>query len=389
MMKLYVAGGCSEHGRNSFLVSGEHTTVLVDAGKMKEKPDKPFPELSEEVVRKIDYLFLTHSHTDHTGAIGFLKKLGFRGKIVASSATLNLIPELKGYETIALKDRAVPGEEFFLEEDLAVTWGRAGHCVGSVWYSIRAEGRTVLFTGDYEEHSLAYDCDAIRGRRADLAVVDCAYGYEKEDAAEHWEALGAALDNLVHTDRPLLFPVPSHGRGFDVIRLLAERGVETVLTESLIREYQDSTNREFWLKESFTDAVKKLKKRDIQDFRREFEAAIAEGKPFPESCRDTAILVRDSQLVKEANRHIAVGVEAMGGRTILTGKQDPASFARKLFNDGAADFFRISVHQNIEEMRRLAGRNHFKKIVPYHCREQLTFPEKEIMVLEPGDSVEI
>ena len=119
MMKLYVAGGCSEHGRNSFLVSGEHTTVLVDAGKMKEKPDKPFPELSEEVVRKVDYLFLTHSHTDHTGAIGFLKKLGFRGKIVASSATLNLIPELKGYETIALKDRAVPGEEFFLEEDLA------------------------------------------------------------------------------------------------------------------------------------------------------------------------------------------------------------------------------------------------------------------------------
>ena len=389
MVRLYVAGGCSEHGRNSFLLEGSRLSVLVDAGKMKEKPDKPFPELTPEMVQKIDYVLLTHCHTDHTGALGFLKERGFRGVLVASAATLKFLSEPYEGETIALKDISKPYKEVSLCDGLKLTFGRAGHCVGSVWYSLEMEGKTVLFTGDYEEKSCAYDCDEIKGRYADLAVVDCAYGTEAEDADAHWEALEGALDRLSPLKKPLLFPVPSHGRGFDIVKLLAERGKTTVLTESLIREYQDSDNREFWLKPSFVEAVNMLKKRDIRDLRSDFVKEFARGGLFPEDYLDTAILVRDSQLVKDVNQHIAAGVAAVGGRTILTGKQDPASFARKLLNEGKADFYRISVHQNIDEMRRLMAKNSFKKVVPYHCREQLTFSEEEILVLKPGDSVEI
>ena len=389
MVKLFVAGGCSEHGRNSFLVSGDKITVLVDAGRMKEKPDKPFPEISPEMAKKIDYLFLTHSHTDHTGALKHLQELGFCGTLVASAATLKFLPEKYEGRTIALKDISSPYKEVSICDGLKLTFGRAGHCVGSVWYSLELEGKTILFTGDYEERSYAYDCDEIRGRYADLAVVDCAYGTAAEDAEAHWEALESALDAIVPLQKPLLFPVPSHGRGFDVMRLLAQRNVTTVLAQSLIREYQDSDNREFWLKPSFVEAMRSLKKKQIGDFRSDFERVLQEGAMFPREHLDAAILVRDSQLVKEENRHIAVGVAAMGGRTILTGKQDPASFARQLLNEGKADFYRISVHQNIDEMKRLMAKNHFKKVVPYHCREQLSFPEEEILVLQTGDTAEV
>ena len=89
------------------------------------------------------------------------------------------------------------------------------------------------------------------------------------------------------------------------------------------------------------------------------------------------------------NREIARGVSQKGGRTILTGKQDPASFARELLNRHEADFCRISVHQNVDEMMRLRNNNHFRVVVPYHCREKLVFEEPDIAVLEPGDSIEI
>lgn len=389
MMKLYVAGGCSEHGRNSFLLTAEGLALLVDAGRMKEKPDKPFPEIGAEEARRIRYLFLTHSHTDHTGAIGFLKKLGFHGTIVASLATLNILPSAGEFDRIAINEHSAPGEVFELTDRIRVTWGRAGHCIGSVWYSIEVDGRTVLFTGDYEENSLAYTCDFIRDLKADLAVVDCAYGTEKEDSADHWKLLTDTLDGLIHRGKPLLFPVPSHGRGFDVTRLLAERGVTVVLADSLIQEYTDSVNRGFWLKKDFTDALKKLRKRSVQGFREDFKRAIAAGEMFPGEYMDTAILVRDSQLVKEDNRRIAEGVYATGGLTILTGKQDPSSYARKLLDEGKAAFCRISVHQNISEMRSLLQKNHFHKVVPYHCREQLHFDEPGILVMQPGESVGI
>ena len=82
---------------------------------------------------------------------------------------------------------------------------------------------------------------------------------------------------------------------------------------------------------------------------------------------------------------MAKGVAAKGGRTVLTGKQDPASFARKLLNEGQADFRRISVHQNISEMQKLIRKNDFGLVVPYHCREQLTFSDQKIRVLSAKD----
>lgn len=385
-MELYIAGGCSEHGRNSFLVTGKGLHILVDAGKMKEKPDKPYPELTQEMIRKIDYLFLTHSHTDHTGALLWLYERGFRGKVAASRTTLRDIPgEIEG--AIALEDISTSGTEFEMAKNLRVMWGRTGHCMGSVWYRFRIGKKTILFTGDYEERSYAYRCDKIRGMKADLAVVDCAYGTEEEDAEDHRRALEAALDGLVQKGKPMLFPVPSHGRGFDIVKLLSDRDVTVVLADSLSREYNDSDNREFWLKKSFIESAAVLKKESIGEFEEALQKSTDRGSLFPQKYTKCGILVRDSQLAKEVNRRTADAVAAKGGRIVLTGKQDPKSYARKLLDEGKADFYRISVHQNIREMKRLMKKNEFRVVVPYHCREALTFDEKNICVLSPGDTV--
>ena len=38
-MKLYIAGGCGEHGRNCFHVTGESIDFLVDCGLMAAEND--------------------------------------------------------------------------------------------------------------------------------------------------------------------------------------------------------------------------------------------------------------------------------------------------------------------------------------------------------------
>lgn len=381
-MELYIAGGCSEHGRNSFLVSSKKCCFLVDAGLMKEKPDEPFPILSDEQIKSIDYLFLTHCHADHAGAIPWLYDKGFRGKIVASRETFNYLP-CSVKETVVLEECGKPLREFRLGDDLWVQWGRSGHCIGSVWYLFRIKDRRILFTGDYEERSYAYKCDKIRNVYADLAVIDCAYGYEKDGADAHRKDIERAVDRVKSEKIPSIFPVPAHGRGFDVLRLLAERGIPVVLSKIQVQEYRMLDDRRLWLKRGFLDAVKDLISYDIDDFEKTSDVSDVINEPY----QNAGILVRDSQLAKQVNRDSAERVLRSGGCVILTGKQDPSGFARKFLNEERAEFYRISVHQNVDEMLRLARRNSFRTVIPFHCREKLTFRKTTIKVLRPGDRI--
>ena len=74
-MRVTFAGGVGEHGRNCFLVEGETLSFLVDCGRMAGAQD-PYPALTAAQARGLDFVFLTHSHADHTGAFAWLAGLG-------------------------------------------------------------------------------------------------------------------------------------------------------------------------------------------------------------------------------------------------------------------------------------------------------------------------
>lgn len=115
-MKLLIAGGVGEHGRSCFLVQGDAVCFLVDCGRLAGST-QPYPNLSAEQIRSLQYVFLTHSHADHTGALPWLLEKGFTGQVVASTETLAQLPFGLPH-TLTLRDFRPP-------DGLALRWGAA------------------------------------------------------------------------------------------------------------------------------------------------------------------------------------------------------------------------------------------------------------------------
>lgn len=379
-MKLYIAGGCSEHGRNCFLVKSKYVRFLVDCGRMKEKPQTPCPELTAKQIEKAEYLFLTHCHTDHAGALLWLYERGFRGRVCASAETFLRIPgQIRN--ALVLEELGGAGEEIPLSDRFSLVWGRSGHCIGSVWLHFRINKKKILFSGDYSEHSHVYRCDPIRDREADVAVLDAAYGTDPEDAEFHRKRLIACMDRLEKEKAAMLFPIPMDGRGNDLMQILSERGIPVYAQEPVRKAVGRFPEERFWLQDALTEQMNVRMLGSTEDLM----AAVIRGEPLPEG--PFGVLLVDSQLWDKTNCEFAERFHELGGKIVLTGKQDPSSFARRLRDEGRAEAQRITAHQTEAEMLALKERNRFRVTVPYHSRQELSGDDPSVRILKVKDTL--
>ena len=51
-MRIKIAGGCGEHGRNCFYIEGVSCTFLVDCGLMAGEEEGGYPNLTEKEIQK-------------------------------------------------------------------------------------------------------------------------------------------------------------------------------------------------------------------------------------------------------------------------------------------------------------------------------------------------
>lgn len=195
------------------IIEGEQVacTIMVDHG-MFQGPDVEERNHFQYDFdpSEIDYLFLTHAHVDHCGLIPKLVKYGFRGQIITTRVTAEILQlilldsakiqlrnsqedssqiiysEEDVWQTMDQVSDIVFGEQYEIElsEGRSVKFQayRAGHVIGAASFYFEYNGKSIVFSGDIGRHTqeLIYNFDPIV-RPADYVVMESLYGGKYHD----------------------------------------------------------------------------------------------------------------------------------------------------------------------------------------------------------------
>lgn len=225
-MKVRFLGAASQVTGSCFLLSANGLNFLVDCGLYQERDFQarnwepfPFPP------QKLDYILLTHAHLDHCGLIPKVVREGFRGRILCTPPSAEILPivlfdtaklqeedaqiKKKRHEkegrrgpypeiplyTTADVERALPlveAVDYHLKINLGsgirATFREAGHILGSAIIELTVEGgqgaRSILFSGDLGQWNKPLVRDPEAFQQADYIFLESTYGDREHDHPE-------------------------------------------------------------------------------------------------------------------------------------------------------------------------------------------------------------
>jgi metallo-beta-lactamase family protein len=219
-----------------YLIETNDTTVLVDCGLYQERK---FLHRNWEPFRcspkKLEAVFLTHAHLDHSGLLPKLVKEGFQGRVYCTPATADItkiilldsahlqeedaaykkkrhiregrkgsLPEIPLY-TVADAEATFPlfspveyNQTIDISHGIEATFFDAGHVLGSAMIKLRisqgGEKRSIVFSGDIGRWNRPILEDPSTFRFTDYIVMESTYGDRKHEGTE---VIGEELTEIV------------------------------------------------------------------------------------------------------------------------------------------------------------------------------------------------
>lgn len=216
------------------LIEFKDKKILLDCGQFQGRDEDLNIEEFDFNPGEIDYLFLSHSHIDHSGRIPLLVKKGFKGTIYSSKPTYDLcqimlidsahIHEMETewknrkaqrsglplVEPLYTQDDAMASLKYFrtalyeqlidVDESIVIRFNDAGHILGSsiieMWFKDEGDTTKLVFSGDIgmKEKPLLNDPEIIE--KADYLIIESTYGNRLHEKVEQRieELIGIILD---------------------------------------------------------------------------------------------------------------------------------------------------------------------------------------------------
>lgn len=264
-MRLTFIGAAQEVTGSCFLVETDDVRFLVDCGmfqggrEARERNLKAWPFDP----RQIDFVLLTHAHIDHSGLLPRLCALGFRGPIVTTRATVDLLSVMlldsafiqEGEWARAQRKRSrqsradapallytVAQAEACLEQlqgtpydedvqphaSVRCRFRDAGHILGSaiveVWVTARGHTRKLVFSGDLGQPGRPIVRDPTPIDSADVLVVESTYGNRLHRPLNETidELVFVIEDTLRRRQGNIIIPAFALGRTQELLHLLLD-----------------------------------------------------------------------------------------------------------------------------------------------------------------------
>lgn len=263
-IQLRFLGAAQTVTGSKYLITCNDRNILIDCGLfqgLKELRLKNWDRFPIDP-KSIDAIILTHAHIDHSGYIPRLIKEGFKGKVYCTPATKALCQILlpdTGYiqeeeaewlnqkhlskhapalplftkddakESIRYFQTRQFDEEFQVFDDLTVTFRYAGHILGASSAIVRANGKTIAFSGDIGrlEDPVLYSPAHLPN--VDYLITESTYGNRIHPKANIKEVLKKIILKAYERKGVILIPAFTVGRAQTLMLYLSQLQKEKLI----------------------------------------------------------------------------------------------------------------------------------------------------------------
>ena len=259
-MKLMFLGADHEVTGSCHYVEAGSTKFLVDCG-MEQGRDTYENQEIPVAAGRIDYVFLSHAHIDHSGLLPLLHKNGFQGQIYATEATTDLcrimlldsahIQEFEAQwrnrknkragkapfeplytteDAMAVMEHFVPCDymkEIEVCEGVKIRFTDVGHLLGSssieIWLTENGVSKKIVFSGDIGNINQPIIHDPRYTTEADFVIMESTYGDRYHTAPPDYVAeLAGQIQQTFDRGGNLVIPSFAVGRTQEMLYFIRE-----------------------------------------------------------------------------------------------------------------------------------------------------------------------
>jgi metallo-beta-lactamase family protein len=259
-MKLTFIGADHQVTGSCHFLQACGKNILIDCGM--QQGINPY-ECSELPVAEslIDYVFLTHAHVDHSGNLPLIYAKGFRGRVFATSASVDLcsimlrdcahiqlqeaewknrkakrhaginpiVPEYTMEDADGVIRRLVPcdyGSVVEICEGIRIRFTDIGHLLGSssieIWIDEEGVSKKIVFSGDIGNKHQPLIKDPKYTKDADYVVMEATYGdrYHEGENSDYVADLANVINTTFSRGGNVVIPSFAVGRTQEILYFL-------------------------------------------------------------------------------------------------------------------------------------------------------------------------
>jgi Cft2 family RNA processing exonuclease len=260
----------TEIGANSYYLELAGKRLVLDCGMHpKNLGEDALPNFGALKDRQVDAILISHGHQDHVGTVPVLMRRQPRARVFMTEATAEigstllhnsvnvmtrqreelgqrLYPLFTHRETESrteqwrwcplrqpmtlVGERASPRDR----DELTFEFFDAGHVLGSVGVLLRAEGRTIFYTGDVNfEDQTIMSAATFPEQKIDILIMECTRGDHAKAAG--WTRVGEerrlaeAIERAFERGGCVLIPVFALGKTQEILAMLCKFRREKLL----------------------------------------------------------------------------------------------------------------------------------------------------------------